>query len=91
MPKLVFFIFTVMLFSCFNEEINDESNVSEKTVTTTIVPDLPPTPEPTPEPAPEPAPKPTPDTIIPTPTSRFIDIHLLNEEITELNIIFVNV
>ena len=84
MPKLVFFIFTVMLFSCFNEEINDESNVSEKTVTTTIVPDLPPTPEPTPEPAP----KPTPDTIIPTPTSRFIDIHLLNEEITELNIIF---
>ena len=80
MPKLVFFIFTVMLFSCFNEEINDESNVSEKTVTTKIVPDLPPTPEPTPEP--------TPDTIIPTPTSRLINIHLLNEEITELDIIF---
>ena len=62
--------------------------VSEKTVTTTIVPDLPPTPEPTPDPTPEPAPKPTPDTIIPTPTSRLINIHLLNEEITELNIIF---
>ena len=65
-----------MLFSCSNEGINDESNVSEKIVTTTIAPDLPPTPEP------------TPDTIIPTPTSRLINIHLLNEEITELNIIF---
>ncbi len=84
MPKLVFFTLTIMLFSCSNEGINDETNVSEKIVTTTIAPDLPPTPEPTPEPKPEP----TPDTIIPTPTSHFIDIHLLNEEITELNIIF---
>ena len=80
MPKLVFFTLTIMLFSCSNEGINDESNVSEKIATTTIAPDLPPTPEPTPEP--------TPDTIIPTPTSRLINIHLLNEEITELNIIF---
>ena len=80
MPKLVFFTLTIMLFSCSNEGINDENNVSEKIVTTTIVPDLSPTPEPTPEP--------TPDTIIPTPTSRLINIHLLNEEITELNIIF---
>ena len=76
MPKLVFFILTIMLFSCSNEGINDETNVSEKIVTSTIASDLPPTPEP------------TPDTIIPTPTSRLIDIHLLNEEITELNIIF---
>ena len=88
MPKLVFFIFTVMLFSCFNEEINDESNVSEKTVTTTIVPDLPPTLNLLLNLLLNQQPKPTPDTIIPTPTSRFIDIHLLNEEITELNIIF---
>ena len=76
MPKLVFFTLTIMLFSCSNEGINDETNVSEKIVTSTIASDLPPTPEP------------TPDTIIPTPTSRLIDIHLLNEEITELNIIF---
>ena len=80
MPKLVFFILTIMLFSCSNEGINDETNVLEKTVIATIAPDPSPTPEPTPEP--------TPDTIIPTPTSRLINIHLLNEEITELNIIF---
>ena len=42
MPKLVFFILTIMLFSCSNEGINDETNVSEKIVTTTIAPDLPP-------------------------------------------------
>ena len=80
MPKLVFFILTIMLFSCSNEGINDETSVLEKTVIATIAPDPSPTPEPTPEP--------TPDTIIPTPTSRLINIHLLNEEITELNIIF---
>ena len=80
MPKLVFFTLTIMLFSCSNEGINDETNILEKTVIATLAPDPSPTPEPTPEP--------TPDTIIPTPTSRLINIHLLNEEITELNIIF---
>ena len=84
MPKLVFFTLTIMLFSCSNEGINDETNILEKTVIATLAPD----PSPTPEPTPEPTPKPTPGTITPTPTSRLINIHLLNEEITELNIIF---
>ena len=84
MPKLVFFILTIMLFSCSNEGINDETNILEKTVIATLAPD----PSPTPEPTPEPTLEPTPGTIIPTPTSRLINIHLLNEEITELNIIF---
>jgi hypothetical protein len=52
-----------------------------------------PTPSPIPSPTPSPIPSPTPSPtsiplIIPTPTSELIDIHLLDEEITKLKIIF---
>ena len=99
MPKLVILIIIFILFSCSNDDI-DVSQVSEesgdlKIYTPTPIPS--PTPSPTPSPIPSPTPSPIPSPtpsptsiplIIPTPTSELIDIHLLDEEITKLKIIF---
>ena len=95
MPKLVILIIIFILFSCSNDDI-DVNQVSEesgdlKIYTPTPIPS--PTPSPTPSPIPSPIPSPTPSPtsiplIIPTPTSELIDIHLLDEEITKLKIIF---
>ena len=91
MPKLVILIIIFILFSCSNDDI-DVNQVSEesgdlKIYTPTPIPS--PTPSPTPSPIPSPTPSPTSiPLIIPTPTSELIDIHLLDEEITKLKIIF---
>ena len=91
MPKLVILIIIFILFSCSNDDI-DVNQVSEesgdlKIYTPSPIPS--PTPSPTPSPIPSPTPSPTPiPLIIPTPTSELIDIHLLDEEITKLKIIF---
>ena len=95
MPKLVILILIFILFSCSNDDI-DVNQVSEesgdlKIYTPTPIPS--PTPSPIPSPTPSPIPSPTPSPtsiplIIPTPTSELIDIHLLDEEITKLKIIF---
>ena len=99
MPKLVILIIIFILFSCSNDDI-DVNQVSEesgdlKIYTPTPIPS--PTPSPTPSPIPSPTPSPIPSPtpsptsiplIIPTPTSELIDIHLLDEEITKLKIIF---
>ena len=95
MPKLVILIIIFILFSCSNDDI-DVNQVSEesgdlKIYTPTPIPS--PTPSPIPSPTPSPIPSPTPSPtsiplIIPTPTSELIDIHLLDEEITKLKIIF---
>ena len=95
MPKLVILIIIFILFSCSNDDI-DVNQVSEesgdlKIYTPTPIPS--PTPSPIPSPTPSPIPSPTPSPtsiplIIPTPTSELIDIHLLDEEITKLKIVF---
>jgi hypothetical protein len=99
MPKLVILIIIFILFSCSNDDI-DVNQVSEesgdlKIYTPSPIPSpIPsPTPSPIPSPTPSPIPSPTPSPtsiplIIPTPTSELIDIHLLDEEITKLKIIF---
>ena len=95
MPKLVILIIIFILFSCSNDDI-DVNQVSEesgdlKIYTPSPIPSpIPsPTPSPIPSPTPSPIPSPTPiPLIIPTPTSELIDIHLLDEEITKLKIIF---
>ena len=79
MPKLVILIIIFILFSCSNDDI-DVSQVSEESGDLKIY---------TPTPIPSPTPSPTSiPLIIPTPTSELIDIHLLDEEITKLKIIF---
>ena len=91
MPKLVILIIIFILFSCSNDDI-DVNQVSEesgdlKIYTPSPIPS--PTPSPTPSPIPSPTPSPTSiPLIIPTPTSELIDIHLLDEEITKLKIVF---
>lgn len=87
MPKLVILIIIFILFSCSNDDI-DVNQVSEESGDLKIY-----TPSPIPSPTPSPIPSPTPSPtsiplIIPTPTSELIDIHLLDEEITKLKIIF---
>ena len=87
MPKLVILIIIFILFSCSNDDI-DVSQVSEESGDLKIYT---PTPIPSPTPSPIPSPTPSPTSIpliIPTPTSELIDIHLLDEEITKLKIIF---
>ena len=79
MPKLVILIIIFILFSCSNDDI-DVNQVSEESGDLKIY---------TPTPIPSPTPSPTSiPLIIPTPTSELIDIHLLDEEITKLKIIF---
>ncbi len=79
MPKLVILIIIFILFSCSNDDI-DVNQVSEESGDLKIY---------TPSPIPSPTPSPTSiPLIIPTPTSELIDIHLLDEEITKLKIIF---
>ena len=91
MPKLVILIIIFILFSCSNDDI-DVNQVSEesgdlKIYTPSPIPS--PISSPTPSPIPSPTPSPTSiPLIIPTPTSELIDIHLLDEEITKLKIIF---
>ena len=83
MPKLVILIIIFILFSCSNDDI-DVNQVSEESGDLKIY-----TPSPIPSPIPSPTPSPTSiPLIIPTPTSELIDIHLLDEEITKLKIIF---
>ena len=83
MPKLVILIIIFILFSCSNDDI-DVNQVSEESGDLKIY-----TPSPIPSPTPSPIPSPTSiPLIIPTPTSKLIDIHLLDEEITKLKIIF---
>tara|TARA_B000000557_G_scaffold17709_1_gene13499 strand:+ start:563 stop:1216 length:654 start_codon:yes stop_codon:yes gene_type:complete len=87
MPKLVILIIIFILFSCSNDDI-DVNQVSKESDDLKIY-----TPSPIPSPTPSPIPSPTPSPtsiplIIPTPTSELIDIHLLDEEITKLKIIF---
>jgi hypothetical protein len=87
MPKLVILIIIFILFSCSNDDI-DVNQVSEESGDLKIYT---PTPIPSPTPSPTPSPIPSPTSIpliIPTPTSELIDIHLLDEEITKLKIIF---
>ena len=95
MPKLVILIIIFILFSCSNDDI-DVNQVSEESGDLKIYT---PTPIPSPTPSPihhqlhhlSPSPTPSPTSIpliIPTPTSELIDIHLLDEEITKLKIIF---
>ena len=91
MPKLVILIIIFILFSCSNDDI-DVNQVSEESGDLKIYTPSP-IPSPTPSPIPSPIPSPTPSPtsiplIIPTPTSELIDIHLLDEEITKLKIIF---
>ena len=99
MPKLVILIIIFILFSCSNDDIDvkqaSEESDDLKIYTPSPIPS--PTPSPIPSPTPSPAPSPTPSPIpsptsipliIPTPTSELIDIHLLDEEITKLKIIF---
>ena len=79
MPKLVILIIIFILFSCSNDDI-DVNQVSEESGDLKIY---------TPSPIPSPIPSPTSiPLIIPTPTSELIDIHLLDEEITKLKIVF---
>jgi len=99
MPKLVILIIIFILFSCSNDDI-DVNQVSEesgdlKIYTPSPIPSPTPSPIPSPIPSPTPSPIPSPTPsptsiplIIPTPTSELIDIHLLDEEITKLKIIF---
>ena len=99
MPKLVILIIIFILFSCSNDDI-DVSQVSEesgdlKIYTPSPIPSPTPSPIPSPIPSPTPSPIPSPTPsptsiplIIPSPTSELIDIHLLDEEITKLKIIF---
>ena len=95
MPKLVILIIIFILFSCSNDDI-DVNQVSEesgdlKIYTPSPIPSPTPSPIPSPTPSPTPSPIPSPTSIpliIPTPTSELIDIHLLDEEITKLKIIF---
>ena len=83
MPKLVILIIIFILFSCSNDDI-DVNQVSEESDDLKIY-----TPSPIPSPTPSPIPSPTSiPLIIPTPTSELIDIHLLDEEITKLKIVF---
>ena len=83
MPKLVILIIIFILFSCSNDDI-DVNQVSEESGDLKIY-----TPSPIPSPIPSPTPSPTSiPLIIPTPTSELIDIHLLDEEITKLKIVF---
>jgi len=87
MPKLVILIIIFILFSCSNDDI-DVNQVSKESDDLKIYTPSP-IPSPTPSPTPSPIPSPTPiPLIIPTPTSELIDIHLLDEEITKLKIIF---
>ena len=87
MPKLVILIIIFILFSCSNDDI-DVNQVSEESGDLKIYTPSP-IPSPIPSPTPSPIPSPTPiPLIIPTPTSELIDIHLLDEEITKLKIIF---
>ena len=91
MPKLVILIIIFILFSCSNDDI-DVNQVSEESGDLKIYTPSP-IPSPTPSPIPSPIPSPTPSPtsiplIIPTPTSELIDIHLLDEEITKLKIVF---
>ena len=79
MPKLVILIIIFILFSCSNDDIH-VNQVSEESGDLKIY---------TPSPIPSPIPSPTSiPLIIPTPTSELIDIHLLDEEITKLKIVF---
>jgi len=79
MPKLVILIIIFILFSCSNDDIY-VNQVSEESGDLKIY---------TPSPIPSPIPSPTSiPLIIPTPTSELIDIHLLDEEITKLKIVF---
>ena len=95
MPKLVILIIIFILFSCSNDDI-DVNQVSEesgdlKIYTPSPIPSPIPSPSPSPTPSPTPSPIPSPTSIpliIPTPTSELIDIHLLDEEITKLKIVF---
>ena len=83
MPKLVILIIIFILFSCSNDDIH-VNQVSEESGDLKIY-----TPSPIPSPIPSPTPSPTSiPLIIPTPTSELIDIHLLDEEITKLKIVF---
>ena len=83
MPKLVILIIIFILFSCSNDDI-DVNQVSKESDDLKIY-----TPSPIPSPTPSPIPSPTSiPLIIPTPTSELIDIHLLDEEITKLKIVF---
>ena len=87
MPKLVILIIIFILFSCSNDDI-DVNQVSEESGDLKIYTPSP-IPSPTPSPTPSPIPSPTSiPLIIPTPTSELIDIHLLDEEITKLKIVF---
>ena len=95
MPKLVILIIIFILFSCSNDDIyvNQVSEESDDLKIYTPSPIPSPTPSPIPSPTPSPIPSPTPSPtsiplIIPTPTSELIDIHLLDEEITKLKIVF---